>query len=79
MKNFFLGVDQNGSGIHYLKQKFPNLNKAKIKEEIYVHSQIRQPMTYSTFDETLSEVERGDWREFKAVTKNFLINFRACL
>jgi hypothetical protein len=36
MKNFVKGIDQNGAGFAYLKETFPRISDAKIKEGIFV-------------------------------------------
>jgi hypothetical protein len=35
MKNFVKGIDQNGAGFAYLKETFPRISDAKIKEGIF--------------------------------------------
>jgi len=36
MKNFVKGMDKDGRGFEYVRNKFPNMSDAKIKEGIYI-------------------------------------------
>jgi len=36
MKNFVKGMDKTGLGFEYLRNKFPNVSDAKIKEGIFI-------------------------------------------
>jgi hypothetical protein len=63
-------------GVSYLKQKFSKIGQVRSKEGIFVVPQIIKLMRGSASDETVSEVERAAWRSFRAVTRNFLGNFR---
>jgi hypothetical protein len=36
MKKFVKGIDKNGAGFAYLKETFPRISDAKIKEGIFV-------------------------------------------
>jgi hypothetical protein len=42
MKNSVKVLDKNNDGINFLKQKFPELNDAELKEGIFVIPQIRK-------------------------------------
>lgn len=77
MKNFVKALDRNRRGFLYLKQKFPRVSEAKIKEVIFVGPQIREVMTDGEFDNFLNEVELRAWRAFKTVVTNFLGNVKA--
>lgn len=45
-----------GKSILYLKEKFPRLSDAKIKEGVFVGPQIKKLMNDSDFDKTLEKV-----------------------
>lgn len=77
MKNFVKAMDRNGHGFQYLKDKFPRISEAKIKEGIFVGPQIRKVMNDPAFDGTLNEVETAAWQSFKKVVRNFLGNHKA--
>lgn len=77
MKNFVKAMDRNGRGFLYLKQKFPRISEAKIKEGIFVGPQIRKIMTDELFDNVLNEAELRAWSAFKSVVANFLGNVKA--
>jgi len=44
MKNFVKGMDKTGHGFEYLRNKFPNVSDAKIKEGIFIGPQIKELM-----------------------------------
>jgi len=71
MKNFMKGMDKTGHGVEYLRNKFPNVSDAKIKECIFVGPQIRELMQDKQFEEDLSETERNAWLSFKRICKDF--------
>lgn len=77
IKNFVKALDRTGRGFLYLKQKFPRVSEAKIKEGIFVGPQIRELMKNSEFDDMLTDVELRAWRAFRTIVTNFLGNFKA--
>ena len=67
MKNFVKGMDKTGCGFEYVRNKFPNVSDANIKEGIFIGPQIRQLMQDRQFVEDLNETEKNAWfllREF---------------
>jgi len=44
MKIFVKGMDKTGRGFQYVRNKFPNVSDAKIKEGIFIGLQIRELM-----------------------------------
>jgi len=44
MKNFVKCMDKTGRGFHYVRNKFPNVSDAKIKEGIFIGHQISKLM-----------------------------------
>jgi len=66
-KNFVKGMDKTGCGFEYVRNKFPNVSDAKIKEGIFIGLQIKE----------LNETERNTWLSFKRMCKNFLGNHKA--
>ena len=77
MKNFVNGMDKTGLGFEYLRNKFPNVNDAKIKEGIFIGPQIRELMQDKQFNEDLNETERNAWLSFKRICKDLLRNHKA--
>ena len=79
MKNFVQGMDKTGRGFEYiyLRNKFPNVSDAKIKEGIFIGLQIRERMQHKQFDEDLNETERNTRLSFKRICKDFLGNHKA--
>ena len=77
MKNFVKCMDKTGRGFQYVRNKFPNVSDAKIKEGMFTEPQIRQLMQDRQFDEDLNETERSAWLSFKRICKDFLGNHKA--
>jgi hypothetical protein len=77
--NFFFNQirGKNGSEFLYHKEKFPKINDAKIKEEIFVGPHIRQIMKDNSFEQKLNDIEKPAWKSFVNVVKNCLGNHRA--
>jgi L-fucose isomerase-like protein len=64
-------------GFEYVRNKFPNVNDAKIREGISIGSQIREMMQGKQFNEDLNETEKNAWLPFKRICRNFLENHKA--
>jgi len=75
-ENFVKGMDKTGRGFEYVRNKFPNLSDAKLKEGIFIGLQIRELMQDKHFDEELNETERNAWLSFKRICKDFLGNHK---
>ncbi|GBN26262.1 hypothetical protein AVEN_88691-1 [Araneus ventricosus] len=50
VKNLVKAMDKNGPAFKYLHEKFPRLSVAKIKEDVFVGTQIKQLFRYSKFE-----------------------------
>jgi len=77
MKNFVKSVDITGRGFEYVRNKFPNVSDAKIKEGIFIGPQMRELMQDKQFDEDLNETGRNARLSFERVCKDFLGNHKA--
>jgi hypothetical protein len=77
MKNFVKVMDQTGSAVKYLAEKFPRLSEAKIKEGVFVDPQIRKLFRDDMFNKLLQGDEKKAWDAFRLVSTNFLGNIRA--
>ena len=77
MKNFVKGIDKTGRGFEYVRNRFPNVSDAKIKEGIFIGPQIRELMQEKQFNEDMDETERNAWLSFKSIFKDFLGNHKA--
>ena len=58
MKTFVKCIDKTALGFQYVRNKFPNVSDAKIKEGIFIGPQIRELMQDTQFDENLNETEK---------------------
>ena len=65
-------VHKESKGFVYLKQKFPRLSEAKMKEGIFVSLQINQLFKDQDFSTKLSSAKRRAWNAFENVYRNFL-------
>jgi hypothetical protein len=77
MKNFVKGMNQEEAAFTYLREKFPRLNEAKLKEGIFIGPQIRDLTKDEYFDKLLQGDRMAAWDSFKFVAKGFLGNRRA--
>jgi hypothetical protein len=55
-----------------LREKFPRLSEAKLKEGIFIDPQRRDLMKDEYFDKLLQGDEKAAWDSFKFVVKGFL-------
>jgi len=70
-------MDKTSCGFQYVRNMFPNVSDAKIKEGIFIGPQIRELIQDKQFDEDLNETERNAWLSFKRIYKDFLGNHKA--
>lgn len=56
LKNFVKAVDRNGRGFMYLKEKFPRLSDAKMKEGIFIGPHIRELIKDENFEGQLNNL-----------------------
>ena len=75
-ENFVKGMDKISRGFEYLRNKFPNVSDAKIKEGLFIGPQIRELTQDKQFDEDLNETERNAWLYVKRICKDFLGNHK---
>jgi len=59
-------MDQNSAGFMYLKNKFPRISDAKIKEGIFVWPQIRAFIQDIKYEDQLHDVEKAPWKSLKS-------------
>jgi len=76
MKNFVKGMDKTSRGFEYVRNKFPNVSDAKIKEGYFIGPRIRELMQDKQFDEDLIETGRNAWLSFKRICKDVLGNHK---
>ena len=67
------GMNQEGEGFNYLRQKCPSGRQSKIKEGIFV-SQVKQQFQDPTSKIKLNASERRAWDTFENVCRHFLGN-----
>ena len=58
IKNFVRAMGQNSAGFMNLKNKFPRISDAKIKEGVFFGPQIRQLIQDVQYEDQLSEMEK---------------------
>ena len=74
MKNFVKKLDNNSDAFRFLRNKFPQVSDAKIKEGVFIGPQIKKIMADTRFENMLSDREKDAWVGFKSVVANFLGN-----
>lgn len=67
-------MNKDGKGFKYLRQVFPQLSDAKLKEGIFIGPQTRKLMGDVHFTENLTLEELRAWNSFVRVVKGFLGN-----
>ena len=73
MKNFVKQLGKSKSnGFAFLRNKFPNISEAKLKEGIFVGPQIREVLKDPKFEKELTAIELRAWKAFKWLCANFL-------
>jgi hypothetical protein len=77
MKNFVKAMNQEEAAFTYLREKFPRLSEAKLKEGIFIGPQTRHLIKDEYFDKRFQSDEKAAWDSFKFVVKGFLGNRRA--
>jgi len=77
MKNFVKAMIQEEAALTYLRETFPRLSEAKLKEGIFIGPQIRDLIKDEYFDRLLQGDEKSAWDSFKFVVKGVLRNRRA--
>jgi len=59
MKNFVKTTNQEEAAFTYLREKFPRLSEAKLKEGIFIGPQIRYLIKDEYFDKLLQSDEKA--------------------
>lgn len=77
IKNFVKAMNKDGPGFKFLKQKFPALSDAKLKEGIFNGPDVKKLIKDPSFISTLNPEEKTAWLAFVQVTENFLGNKRS--
>lgn len=74
MKQFVKALSKEGDCFKYLRDKFPALSEAKIKEGVFVGPDIRKLMKDPQFETKMNVKEKVAWVSFKEVVSKFLGN-----
>ena len=74
MKQFVKALPKDGKTFKYLSSKFPRLSEAKLKEGVYVDSDICKLMKDNNFENVMNDVEWSAWNSFRDVVMKFLGN-----
>jgi len=78
IKNFVKAMGKtNSEGFQYLKEKFPKVSAAKLKEGIFIGPQIRELIKDYNFVRRLNTAEQEAWQAFIWTCENFLGNHKA--
>ena len=77
MKNFVKAMNQEEAAFTYLREKFPRLSEAKLKESIFIGPKIWDLIKDEYFDKLLQGDEKAAWDTFEFVVKGILGNRRA--
>ena len=69
-KNFVNAMNQEEAAFIYLREKFPRLSEAKLKEGIFIVPQIRELIKDEFFDNLLQGDEKAVWDSFTFLVKD---------
>jgi hypothetical protein len=64
MKNFVKAMNQEEATFSYLRQNFPRISEAKLKEVIFIGPQIGDFIKDEYFDKLLQGDENAAWDSF---------------
>jgi len=70
-------MDRNDTAFLYLRQKFPLLSDAKLREGAFTSPDIRSLLRDEVFERIITGDEQRVWRAFREVVTGFLGNRRA--
>ena len=71
-KKSLKAMNQEEAAFTYLREPFPRLSEAKLKESIFIGPQIRDFIQDEYFDKLQQGDEKAVWDSFKFVIKGFL-------
>jgi hypothetical protein len=77
MKNVIKGMNKQGEGSEYWREKFLKISDAKLKDGIFIGPQIREIIDDGLFEHLLMETEKYVWLTFKAICLHFVGNVKA--
>ena len=77
IKQFVKALDKEGNCFKYLRDKFPKLSDAKVREGIFVGPQIRKLFKDENFECTMNHLELAAWTSFKNICEHFLGNHKS--
>jgi len=77
MKNFVKAMDHNGTAFLCLRQKFPLLSDAKIREDVFTGPDIRSLLRDEVIERIIMGDEQRAWHAFREVVTGYLGNRRA--
>jgi len=77
VKNFVKATDRNDTAFLYLRQNFPLLSDAKIREGVFTGPDIRSLLRDEVFEHIITGDEQIAWHAFREVVTGFLGNRRA--
>jgi hypothetical protein len=70
-------VDKESEGFAYLRQKFPKISEAKMKEWIFIGPHVKQLYKFRDLSTKLNATLRKAWEAFENVWRNFPGNKKA--
>ena len=76
MKQFIKALSKDGDCFKYLTKKFPHLSEAKLKEGLFLSSDIRALMKDENFLSLMKSIERNAWIALQDLITKFLGNIK---
>ena len=65
-------LKQPSRAFRYIRQMFPSISEAKVKEGIFVGPQIIRMLASEELEVQMSDLERNAWQAFRMIEEGFL-------
>ena len=75
-EQFVKALKPTSRAFSHIRQMFPSISEAKVKDGIFVGPQIRRMLASEEPEEQMSDSERNAWQAFRIIVEGFLGNHR---
>ena len=71
-KQYVKSLKPTSRAFRYIRQMFPSISEAKVKEGILVGPQIRRMLASVELEGQMSDLKRNAWQAFRMIVEGFL-------
>ena len=75
-KQFVKALKPTSRAFRHIRQMFPSISEAKVKDGIFVGPQMRRMLASEELEKQMSDLERNAWQAFRMIVEGFLGNHR---